>query len=175
MKQRISLSPATLDDVDFIVDVKMNTSLWAFEDLIPTDKESVKKNVAEKINSNWYKQYIIRLNDSAQTPIGELHLHWYVIERKSWELGYCIFPEYRGQGYSVEAAKIALKYAFEDWDAHKVVAMCNEFNVASYKAMESLGMVREGLFREEIYWEEKWVNQLFYSILDSEYREKLHK
>lgn len=70
----------------------------------------------------------------------------------------------------MEAATIALKYAFEDWNAHKVVAMCNEFNIASSKVMERLGMVREGVFREELPWQDKWVDQFFYSILDSDYR-----
>lgn len=170
MKERIKLSPATFDDVEFIVDIKTSESLWYFEDHIPSDKEAVRKNVIERFNSDWYKEYIIRLDDPERTPIGELHIHWYTKERESWELGYCIFPDYRGQGYCVEAATIALKYAFEDWNAHKVVAMCNEFNIASSKVMERLGMVREGVFREELPWQDKWVDQFFYSILDSDYR-----
>lgn len=170
MKERIILSPATLDDVEFIVDIKTCESLWPFEDHIPSDKEAVRKSVLERINSDWYKEYIIKLDDPERTPIGELHIHWYTKERESWEIGYCIFPEYRKQGYCVEAAKIALNYAFEDWNAHKVVAMCNEFNIASSKVLEGLGMVREGIFREELPWQGKWVNQFFYCLLESDYR-----
>lgn len=170
MKQRIILSPVTLEYVDFIVDSKTNVSLWPYEDDIASDKDVVRKNVIERINSEWYKQYIIQLDNSEKTSIGELHIHWYVKERRSWEIGYCIFPEYRGQGYCVQASKLALKSAFEVWDAHKVVAMCNEYNIASYRVMEKLGMVREGLFREELPWQGKWVNQFFYCILESEYR-----
>lgn len=88
---------------------------------------------ARKSRPSKFGVRVIKLNDSKRTPIGELHIHWYVKERESWEIGYCIFPEYRGHGYCVKAAKIALKYAFEDWNAHKVVAMCNEFNIASCK------------------------------------------
>jgi RimJ/RimL family protein N-acetyltransferase len=170
MKQRVALYPATIEDVDFIVDVKTDTSLWSYEDSISTDKDAVRKNVVEKINSDWYKQYTIRLNNPQRTPIGELHIHWYVRERRSWEVGYCILSEYQGKGYCTEATKLAMKYAFEDWNAHKVVAMCNEYNFASYKIMEKLGMTREGIFREELPWQGKWVNQLFYCILDSEYQ-----
>lgn len=172
MKERIILTPATLEDVELIVDTKTSASLWFYEDSISTDKEAVRKDVVERIDSDWYKQYIIQLDDSERTPIGELHIHWYVKERGSWEMGYSIFPEYRGQGYSVEAANIALKYAFEDWDAHKVVGMCNEFNIASSKTLERLGMVREGIFREELFWQGQWVDQFFYSLLESDYRSK---
>ncbi|NQX49360.1 GNAT family N-acetyltransferase [Paenibacillus tritici] len=170
MSARLTLSPATLDDVDYIVDITTSPSLWPFEEIIPTDKEAVKKEVAEKINSDWHKQYVIRLNDPENTPIGELSIHWYVQERDSWELGYSLFPEYRGQGYCTEAAQIALKFAFEEWKAHRVVAMCNEFNTASSRVLDRLGMVREGVFREELFWQDKWVNQYFYAILDREYR-----
>jgi [ribosomal protein S5]-alanine N-acetyltransferase len=176
MKQRIILSPASLDDVDFIIDKKTDVSLWPYEDNIASDKDAIRRNVVERINSDWYKQYIIQLDDHEKTPVGELHIHWYVKERNSWEIGFCIFPEYQRQGFCAEAAKLALKYAFEDWNAHKVVAMCNEYNIASFKVMEKLGMVREGIFREELPWHDKWVNQLFYCILDSEYRKmRMHE
>jgi ribosomal-protein-alanine N-acetyltransferase len=170
MEQKIILSLATLQDVAFIVNEKTNASLWPYEDNISMDKDEVRKNVIKRINSDWYKQYIIKLDTPEETVIGELHIHWYVKERESWEIGYCILPEYRGKGYCVQAAKLALKYAFEDWKAHKVVAMCNEHNMASYGVMERIGMTKEGVFREELPWQGKWVNQFFYCILDSEYQ-----
>ncbi|WP_259392308.1 GNAT family N-acetyltransferase [Paenibacillus thiaminolyticus] len=35
--------------------------------------------------------------------------------------------------------------------------------------MEHIGMRREGVFKEELYWNKRWTDQFFYSILDSEY------
>lgn len=171
MEQRILLAAATMDDVDFIVAAKTDASLWPYEDSIPTDREALRKKVIERIDSDWYKQFIIRLNNPERTAVGELHVHWYVRERGSWEIGYCIFPEFRGRGYCVDAARLALKQAFEDWNAHKVVAMCNEHNIASYKVMEKIGMTREGIFRQELPWQDSWADQFFYSILDSDYHQ----
>lgn len=170
MKQRIFLHPASMDDVDFVVSIKSNPSLWPFEDDIETDKEKVKKTVTERINSNWYKQYIIQLNDEKKTPIGEFHIHWYVEERKSWEIGYCIFPEYQRQGYCYEAANIVLNIAFNDFGAHRVVAMCNARNKASYLIMEKLGLTREAVFRQELPMNSEWDDQYFYAMLDSEWQ-----
>ncbi len=164
------LSPASEADVDFIVDIKTDTSLWPFEDDTPSDKDAVRKEVIDRLDGRWYRQYLILLNTNQRTPIGAFHAHWYVKERESWELGYCIFPEYRGQGFCFEAAQSVLQYAFEEWGAHKVVAMCNEYNIPSYKLLERLGMIREGVFREELPWQDKWVNQYFYCILEREYR-----
>jgi len=70
MNPRISLHPATINDTDFIVDIKSNPDLWQFEDDIETDKDKVKKAVVDKINGDWYKQYIIQLNNDKKTPIG---------------------------------------------------------------------------------------------------------
>lgn len=172
MESRVFLSPVTAADVEFLADIKTDASLWAFEDFVPTDREAVKTAIRDRLDGRWYKDYLIRLNDPEKTPVGELHLHWYVIERKSWELGYGLFPAYRGQGYGLEAAEIALKTAFEDFQAHKVVAMCNANNLRSSHLMEKLGMKREGRFREELPWQGKWADQLFYSILEKEYRER---
>jgi RimJ/RimL family protein N-acetyltransferase len=170
MDQRIVLSPATEQDIDFIVDIKTDITLWPYEDDVSSDKEAVRKEVISRIDGRWYKQYIICLNSENKTPIGAIHIHWYVIERGSWELGYCIFPEYRRQGYGTEAAQLILKYAFDDWHAHKVLAMCNAQNIPSQKVLEKLGMTKEGIFREELPWQDKWVDQYFYSILEREFK-----
>jgi len=173
MKTRIILSPATLEDVDFIVEGKTNPSFWPYEeDVVTADKDEVRQKVVERINSDWYKQYIIQRNNSERTPVGLIHLHWYIKERESWEIGFCIFPDYQRQGYGLEAAKMVLKFAFEEWNAHKVVGMCNENNRASKTLMEKMGMTLEGIFREELPWPDRWDNQLFYCILDREYRKK---
>ena len=171
MESRLFLSPVTAEDVEFLADIKMDADLWAYEDFIPTDREAVINEIFEHLDGRWYKDYLIRLNDPEKTPVGELHLHWYVGERKSWELGYGLFPAYRGQGYCLEAAQIAMKWAFEEFQAHKVIAMCNACNHRSSHVMDKLGMKLEGRFREELPWQGKWVDQLFFCILEDEYRE----
>lgn len=170
MQSRISIYPAEAEDIEFITDIKSNPDLWEFEYDIETDMEKVKKEVAEKIKGDWYKQFVIRLNNAEKTRVGEIHTHWYDKERGSWEIGYCILPEYRGSGYCTEAAKLILNSCFKRLKAHKVVAMCNEENTLSYRIMEKIGMVREAVFREELPWNGKWANQLFYCILEREYK-----
>lgn len=86
MNARITLSPVTPDDIDFITDLEMSASLWPFEDMLPTDKEAVRKTVAERIQSDWHRQFLIRLATPEATPVGELSIHWYVKSAKagSW-------------------------------------------------------------------------------------------
>jgi RimJ/RimL family protein N-acetyltransferase len=168
----VRLKPATADDADLIADIKMDRTLWTYEpkEDIPTDREATKREVLKRIESDWYKEHLIVLDDPAQTAVGELHLHWYIRERGSWEIGYCVFPHYRGNGYCHTAAMLGLKDAFTRYGAHKVVGMCNAHNIVSARIMEKCGMRKEGVFKEELPWNGIWADQLFYSILESEYK-----
>lgn len=169
---RVLLRPATMGDVEFITDIKMDKNLWEYEPIedIPNDREATRQEMIKRIGSDWYKEYLIVLDDGQQTPVGELHLHWYIKERGSWEIGYCIFPRYRGKGYCVSASKLALREAFARYGAHKVVGMCNAHNAASAHVMEKSGMRKEGVFREELPWKQMWADQCFYGILEHEFQ-----
>lgn len=171
MKNRLILVLVKQDDIDFLVKLHMDRNLWSYEPIeeIPTDLRKVYKRTKDNLNNNWRKEYIIKLNNEDNTIIGSLSLECYTKHRKSWEIGYCILPEYQRKGYCFEAIRMALKYAFEDFDAHKVFAMCNEYNVGSYCVLERTGFTKEGIFKEELPWKGKWVDQYFYSLLDSEY------
>ena len=71
----------------------------------------------------------------------------------SWDLpefqiGYFVDKDFEGQGYVTEAAKAALRFAFEHLRAHRVRLRCDDTNVPSRRVAERCGMVREGHIRE---------------------------
>jgi RimJ/RimL family protein N-acetyltransferase len=80
--------------------------------------------------------------------IGEI---W--IEPKSWEvpsfeLGYYLDTGFQGRGLALEATRRALKFLFEDLQAHKVIIITRDTNEKSWKLAERLGFLREGHLRE---------------------------
>ena len=170
LHSQITLKPATKDDIDFIVDIDSNSDIWLIEDEIETDKEKVREATLKKLDSDWYKYFIVRLNDEQRTPIGLVYLWHYIAARKSWEIGYCVLPKYRRRGYCAEAVSALLKIAFEEYGAHRVVAMCSSRNEGSWRVIEKIGMTREGLFRQELPCNNEWVDQFFYAMLESEYK-----
>jgi len=170
MDERVELRLCGEQDIERLAQIKMDRNLWEYEEDVPGDRDEVRDTLRRRFAGPSYRQYLICLNDADQTVIGELHIHWYIEERRSWELGYALFPAYRGNGYCVEAVGIALGYAFTQWDAHKVVAMCNAFNRASSKVLERVGMSREGVFRKELRWRGQWADQWYYCMLEEEYR-----
>jgi [ribosomal protein S5]-alanine N-acetyltransferase len=68
-------------------------------------------------------------------------------------LTYWIGVPYWGKGYATEAAKEAVRYAFEDLGLHRVHAAHFGSNPASGKVMRKIGMSYEGTLQEH---HEKW-------------------
>ena len=55
---------------------------------------------------------------------------------------------YHGKGYAYEAARAFFDYLFEQKGARRLYAFTEDYNTASQKLCEKLGMRREGLFKE---------------------------
>jgi len=88
---------------------------------------------------------------------------------REWEIGWFMHPDYWSKGYAAEGAQAVLRFAFEDLHVHRVIAFCNALNKASYRVMEKLGMTREGVLRETLWWNGKWVNEYLYAILEKDW------
>ncbi len=59
------------------------------------------------------------------------------------EIGWIIRKEYQGQGYITEAAKAVIKFAFDNLPINKIIAHCDQRNIASKTVMEKLEMFLE--------------------------------
>ncbi|MFC3746087.1 GNAT family N-acetyltransferase [Paenibacillus sp. GCM10012306] len=171
--EQVLLSSLASSDLDFISSTLCNKDLWYYEESVDDNREEVRERYRSRIqdtgNKEHYDFVIRRANDSEGTPIGIIKLWSYVGFRSSWELGYALLPEYTGNGYGSEAVRLLQQFAFEQLKAHKVVGMCNSHNERSAALMERSGMVREGIFKEELNWQGRWVDQYFYAILEREF------
>ncbi|OPA75382.1 GNAT family N-acetyltransferase [Paenibacillus selenitireducens] len=171
---KIILTAITMDDLDFISGIECDQQLWYYEESVQSDVLAVRERYAEKIKSTdeptSYYYIVTRTNDSSKRPIGFAKIRSYIFSRKSWEIGYCILPEFGGKEYGTEAGKLLLQFAFEQLEAHKVVGMCNAKNSRSAGILEHIGMTREAIFKEELFWHDEWTDQYYYSILDKEYK-----
>jgi RimJ/RimL family protein N-acetyltransferase len=86
------------------------------------------------------------------------------------EIGWVLAPEHRGSGYATEAAEALLRFAFDDAQAHRVVARMHPGNDASAKVAARLGMRREALLVEDERVKGEWRDTLFFAILEREWR-----
>jgi [ribosomal protein S5]-alanine N-acetyltransferase len=102
--------------------------------------------------------------------IGHISLNSQNPEIKEWEIGWTIRMEDWGKGYASEAAHQMLEYALHDLNAHRVVAFCHAENAASAKVMGKIGMNKEGCLRQTRWFNDGWVDELVYAILESDYK-----
>jgi [ribosomal protein S5]-alanine N-acetyltransferase len=93
-------------------------------------------------------------------------------EAAEWEIGWKVHPDDWGKGYATEAARAMLGFAFSGLGVHRVIAFCNALNTASYRVMEKLGMRRDGLLRESLWWNGQWVDECVYAILERDWKEQ---
>ncbi|MGG6310403.1 GNAT family N-acetyltransferase [Paenibacillus macerans] len=92
---------------------------------------------------------------------------------KQGEIGYCFNPLFWRQGYATEAARALLALGFQELGLHRIYATCRPDNSGSAKVMQKIGMTYEGHMREHLWHNGKWHDSFQYSILSSEYGERL--
>lgn len=102
--------------------------------------------------------------------IGLLALNLGKINFKIAEVWYKLHPVYWRQGYTNEALAKILKFAFSELGLHRIEAGCAIENIASIKVLEKVGMVREGSKRKVLPIRGEWVDNYFYSILETDFR-----
>jgi [ribosomal protein S5]-alanine N-acetyltransferase len=83
------------------------------------------------------------------------------------ELAYWIGPEYWNYGYCTEAVKAILNYGFRELGYHKISARHFVGNSASGRVMQKAGMVREGVLRDEVLKDGRYIGVEVYGILRS--------
>jgi ribosomal-protein-alanine N-acetyltransferase len=88
-----------------------------------------------------------------RTPIGETSFHGPPDESGTVEVGYSIVPDYRGQGFALEATRALIDEAFARPDVCRITAACLDDNVASLKVLERLGMRLVGATGETLRFE----------------------
>jgi ribosomal-protein-alanine N-acetyltransferase len=81
------------------------------------------------------------------------------------EIGYVLHPDYTGKGMMQEAITEVLKYGFEKMKLHSIEARVNPHNFSSIKLLERNDFEREGYFKEDFFFNGKFLDTAVYSLL----------
>lgn len=94
-------------------------------------------------------------------------------QHENGEIGYWIGKPYWGKGYCTEAAYAVVKYGFDVLNLNRIHATHMTRNPASGRVMQKIGMKQEGHLRQDRKKWDKFEDMELYSILKSEYLEKV--
>ena len=173
--QRLILRPFGEEDLDIIYRVYSDEEVLRYTPFDPMDREKAQA-LLDTMTAEWKKpepenrEMAVIRKDTGE-KLGRCHAQ-YDPEKDSAMIGWFLKQEAWGNGFGTEIAKALIDYCFDELKVHRVWAICNPANPASWRVMEKCGMRREGYFREKCRYEKKgmvtWEDELEYTILASE-------
>jgi [ribosomal protein S5]-alanine N-acetyltransferase len=84
------------------------------------------------------------------------------------EIGYELAPEHWGRGLATEALRAIVRYGFAEQGLHRVEANLEPGNVRSARVLEKLGFVREGVLRQNWFYDGVYSDTATYGLLAGE-------
>jgi RimJ/RimL family protein N-acetyltransferase len=78
--------------------------------------------------------------------------------------------EFWNQGLGTEATRLVLKHGFEDLNLHSIYLNVYSTNPRAKKAYEAAGFVQEGVQREAVFKNGRFIDLILMSILQSEWK-----
>lgn len=118
--------------------------------------------------------FIIALTD--KKDVGLIYLNGIDEVHKNSEFGFYIAEEkYRSTGIAIEAEFLILEYCFGEKKLHKVYCESLSSNKAVCKIHKKFGFIEEGIKRECVLKNSKYIDLIYMGILESEFAEKKGK
>lgn len=108
----------------------------------------------------------ITLKDNPQL-IGTIGFWRIMKEHYRAEIGYLLSDAFQRKGIMQEAITAAINYGFNVMRLHSIEANVNPGNTASIMLLEKNKFIREANFRENFYYNGKFMDSLVYSLLTS--------
>lgn len=156
-------------DYQCLYDYLSNPGIYRYEPGEPVTREAARELARKRSQNNDFWAVVLLNTDQL---VG--HLFFKQIEPPeflTWELGFIFNPAHQNKGYATESSTALIRYGFEHWGIHKVIANCNPENIPSWRVLEKIGMIREGLVRKNVYFRQDdegnplWNDSYTYGIL----------
>ena len=104
--------------------------------------------------------------------VGNCSLFDFHEDSRRAQVGYCLGRPYWGMGYMHEALTALVNHAFDGLGLNRLEADIDPRNLASAKALERLGFVREGFLRERWIVDGEVSDTALYGLLQREWRQR---
>jgi len=168
---RLILREHTLADAKTWFALRHNPDVMRYIDRdSPKDIEEVEdyiKGLIAGFEQGESMGWAIALKDSPQQMIGNIVFWRMDFPNYRAEIGYLIDPAYWRKGLVSEALTAIIAFAFEEMKLHSIEANINPLNEASRKLLMKQGFVKEAYFREDYYFNGKFLDSEIYSLVST--------
>ncbi|MFI5152372.1 MAG: GNAT family N-acetyltransferase [Chitinophagales bacterium] len=170
--ERLVLRPISLEDAAGLFLLRSDSRVMQFIDrpLAKTieDASTLIKNLNDLLEKNEAITWAISLQSNPGL-IGTIGFWNIAKEHYRAEIGYLLSPDFQGMGIMQEAIRKAIQYGFHTMNLHSMEAIVNPQNQASIRLLEKCGFMREAYFKENYYFDGKFLDSAIYSLI---YHEK---
>lgn len=151
-------------------DIESCVAGWSF----PVSEYQQSRWLDSTLNDNKTKRFIIETTDKSENKaIGMIYLTDIDWKNRSVGTGIKLSSKApRNQGYASDAVTALFGYTFDELQMHRIAFKIIETNVPSIKLYERVGAKREGVLRQSVYKNGRYVDQYCYAVLKSDFDEK---
>lgn len=82
-------------------------------------------------------------------------------------IGYYLDKNYNGKGYTTEAVKLVVDYAFKTLYLHRIEAGVMPHNLASIRVLEKAGFHKEGIAKQNVKINNRWEDHQVLAIINT--------
>ncbi len=170
--QRLFYREITLSDSRDILLIRSNDEVMKFMDRYKMeslkDADDFIKSVVESYKNKRGISWGIIEKDTNKF-IGYFGFWRIIAEHCRAEIGYALKPGYWGKGYMTETIQALIRYGFGKIKFHSIEANVNPQNESSIRLLEKLGFKKEAYFRENILFDNKFIDSVIYSLLEKDF------
>jgi len=172
---RLTLCRHDLSDTADMFVLRSDPEVMKYLDTYPAkSKEEIKEKILEirkdfdeKIGINW----IVKLHNKEEA-IGYMSL-WRIDKNNNrGEIGYALKKEYWRKGIAKEAAEAIINFSFETVGLNTLMANTNTKNIASQNLLKKLGFMQEAHFREDFYFDGKYLDSAIFGLTKRDWLSK---
>ena len=150
-------------------------NMYYLDDIMTHSPEESKQNldaaIEEAMNPNRTKYFFAVELMETGAFIGSIG---YTVEEvtpvgKIAGAGYFFLPEFQGKGYTTEAFKEVIRFAFEENDVFRLKTGCFSDNKASERVMQKSGLVKEAEYKSCAWHDGNMKDRVSYRLLRGEW------
>lgn len=173
ISEHLLMRPVQIEDADSVFRYRSDAEANKYQGWVPREMKDVREFIGQKIASEinlpgtWFQLAIIKRDDNEL--IGDVGIHFLSTDNLQLELGCTLNMAYQGKGYAIEALREIIGYLFTQLGKHRIVASIDPRNMPSIRLFERLGFRREAHFRESLFINGEWVDDMIYAVLKDEW------
>jgi len=170
--KRLIIRPMTLDDKFEVFEYRSDTETNKYQGWIPETMDDVEAfigKISMQINEpeTWFQCVIVE--KETQKMIGDVGIHFFDSENKQVEIGCTLNKDFHRRGYATESIKRVIDYLFKELNKHRIIASIDPDNTNSIRLVERIGFRKEAHFVESLFIHGKWVDDLVYAMIESDW------